>query len=193
MGKDDHFLTTEEVLGYLHINVRTIYRLVHAGKIPAFRVGRQWRFRTEDIQAWLAAQQAHGYRASDHTPRILVVDDDLAVRTMLAEALATAPYEVDTVPDGPTALDRLGASEYDLVITDLKMPGMDGLSVIRAVRKLSPYLPIVIITGYSTEASAIEAINLGVQGYLLKPFRVPRILEVTAKALGEPAPLALEA
>jgi DNA-binding response OmpR family regulator len=68
------------------------------------------------------------------------------------------------------------------------MPGMDGLSVIREARRQSTQLPIVILTGYSTEASAIEAINLGVTGYLTKPFRLQRILAVAKQALGLPPP-----
>jgi ActR/RegA family two-component response regulator len=67
---------------------------------------------------------------------------------------------------------------------------MDGLSVIREARKLAPDLRVIIITGYSTEASAIEAINLGVSGYLTKPFRLPRILAAAARALVEPVPTA---
>ena len=74
---------------------------------------------------------------------------------------------------------------YDLLITDLKMPGMDGLGVIREARRPKADLPVIVITGFSTEASAIEAANLGVAGYLTKPFRVPRVLAVAAKALGE--------
>ena len=191
---DDHFLTTEEVLDYLHVNLRTVYRLIKAGKIPAVRVGRQWRFRKRDIDAWLersrpATRGGPGEEPASHA-RILIVDDEQAVRDLLAKTLLTADYEVDTVPDGPTALDRLRAAEYDLLITDLKMPGMDGLSVIREARRELPDLPIIIITGYSTEASAIEAINLGVAGYLTKPFRLPRILGAAAKALGEPVPVA---
>ena len=65
---------------------------------------------------------------------------------------------------------------------------MDGLSVIREARRQTAELPVIIITGYSTEASAIEAINLGVAGYLTKPFRLPRILAAAARALGEPVP-----
>ena len=65
------------------------------------------------------------------------------------------------------------------------MPGVDGLTVIREGRRLRPDIPVIIITGYSTEASAIEAVNLGVSGYLTKPFRVPRVLAAAAKALGE--------
>jgi excisionase family DNA binding protein len=189
---DDHFLTTEEVLDYLQVNLRTVYRLIKAGKIPAVRVGRQWRFRKRDIDAWLDSSRQTGRgdgkdRPGDR-PRILVVDDEQAVRDLLAKTLTMADYDVDAAPDGASAIDRLRAVEYDLLITDLKMPGMDGLSVIREARRTAPDLPVIIITGYSTEASAIEAINLGVAGYLTKPFRLPRILAATARALGEPVP-----
>lgn len=191
---DDHFLTTEEVLDYLQVNLRTVYRLIKAGKIPAVRVGRQWRFRKRDIDAWLDSSRQTG-RGSDKDrpgdrPRILVVDDEQAVRDLLAKTLTMADYDVDAAPDGATAIDRMRAVEYDLLITDLKMPGMDGLSVIREARRATPDLPVIIITGYSTEASAIEAINLGVAGYLTKPFRLPRILAAAARALGEPVPAA---
>jgi len=191
---DDHFLTTEEVLDYLQVNLRTVYRLIKAGKIPAVRVGRQWRFRKRDIDAWLDSSRQTGRgdgkdRPGDR-PRILVVDDEQAVRDLLAKTLTMADYDVDSAPDGASAIDRLRAIEYDLLITDLKMPGMDGLSVIREARRTAPDLPVIIITGYSTEASAIEAINLGVAGYLTKPFRLPRILAATARALGEPVPTA---
>ena len=193
---EEHFLTTEEVLDYLQVNLRTVYRLIKAGKIPAVRVGRQWRFRKRDIDAWLSssrpASRGTGSErwALTERPRILVVDDEQAVRDLLAKTLTMADYDVDTAADGPAALDRLRAAEYELLITDLKMPGMDGLSVIREARRIRPDLAVVIITGYSTEASAIEAINLGVAGYLTKPFRLPRILAATARALGEPLPTA---
>jgi len=188
---DEHFLTTDEVLDYLQVNLRTVYRLIKAGKMPAIRVGRQWRFRKKDLDVWLAnrrAGAAKGAPLAAERPRILVVDDEQAVRDLVAKTLAMADYDVETVADGPTAIERLRTNEYDLLITDLKMPGMDGLSVIREARRQSAELPIIIITGFSTEASAIEAINLGVSGYLTKPFRLPRVLAATARALGEPAP-----
>jgi excisionase family DNA binding protein len=184
---EEHFLTTEEVLEYLQVNLRTIYRLIKAGRIPAVRVGRQWRFRKKDIDVWLAANRSSA-KGTLERPRVLVVDDEQQIRDLVAKTLSTADYDVDTAPDGPSAIDRLKNADYDLLITDLKMPGMDGLSVIREARQRSAELPIIIITGFSTEASAIEAINLGVSGYLTKPFRLPRVLAVAARALGEPAP-----
>jgi DNA-binding response OmpR family regulator len=65
------------------------------------------------------------------------------------------------------------------------MPGIDGLAVIREAKRLKSELPIIIITGYSSESAAIDAVNLGVAGYLTKPFRVPQVLAAAAKAIGE--------
>jgi excisionase family DNA binding protein len=194
---DEGFLTTEDVLEYLQVNLRTVYRLIKAGRIPAIRVGRQWRFRKRDIDAWLESQRPRGSRAGTASaparassataarPRVLVADDEASIRDLLAKTLALAEYDVDLVPDGRSAIDRLRLMPYDLLITDLKMPGVDGLAVIREARRLRADIPVIIITGFSTEASAIEAVNLGVSGYLTKPFRVPRVLAAAAKALGE--------
>ena len=193
---DEVFLTTEEVLEYLQVNLRTVYRLIKAGKIPAVRVGRQWRFRKRDIDAWLDSQRPRGDRGTSPAPappvrssrqRVLVVDDEASIRDLLSKTLALAEYEVDTAPDGNTALDRMRAFNYDLLIADLKMPGMDGLTLIRQAKRIKSDLPVIIITGFSTESSAIEAVNLGVAGYLTKPFRVPQVLAAASKALGAPA------
>ena len=192
---DESFLTTEEVLEYLQVNLRTVYRLIKAGRIPAVRVGRQWRFRKRDIDAWLESQRPRATRSasaqprasasSAGRPRVLVVDDEASIRDLLAKTLALAEYDVDLAPDGRSALERLRMIPYDLLITDLKMPGVDGLAVIREARRMKADMPVIIITGFSTESSAIEAVNLGVSGYLTKPFRVPRVLAAAAKALGE--------
>jgi len=192
---DEIFLTTEEVLEYLQVNLRTVYRLIKAGKIPAVRVGRQWRFRKRDIDAWLDTQRPRGERAvgaasdkpaaRDGRSRVLVVDDESSIRELLQKTLALAEYDVDVAPDGRAALERLRLGNYDLLIADLKMPGMDGLTLIREAKRLKTDLPVIIITGFSTESSAIDAVNLGVAGYLTKPFRVPQVLAAAARALGE--------
>ncbi len=193
---DETFLTTEEVLEYLQVNLRTVYRLIKAGKIPAVRVGRQWRFRKRDIDTWLDSQRPRGSRGTPAPtspraapgttrPRVLVVDDEASIRDLLSKTLALAEYEVDVAPDGRSALERLRLYSYDLLIADLRMPGIDGLTVIREAKRIKADLPVIIITGYSTESSAIEAVNLGVAGYLTKPFRVPQVLAAAAKALGE--------
>ena len=159
--RDESFLTTEEVLEYLQINLRTVYRLIKAGKIPAIRVGRQWRFRKADLDAWLTNQQ---------TPSASVTAEGTLV---------------DVAADGAEALDRMKTQAYNLLVTDLRMPGPDGMSVINEARRMNSRLPVIVITGFSTEATAIDAANIGVSGYLTKPFKVPKVLEVAARALGE--------
>ena len=190
---DDTFLTTEEVIDYLQVNLRTVYRLIKAGKIPAVRVGRQWRFRKGDLDAWLETER-RGVRLSSalpqsasrtEAPRVLVADDEESIRELLARTLALAEYDVEAVGDARAALDRLRMADYDLLIADLRMPGMDGLLLVREARRMHPTLSVIIITGYSSEASAIEAVNLGVVGYLVKPFRVPQVLSAVARALGD--------
>jgi len=195
---DETFLTTDEVLEYLHVNLRTVYRLIKAGKIPAVRVGRQWRFRKRDIDAWLDNQRPRGgarpaaapaappvLPASPARPRVLVVDDEASIRDLLSKTLTLNEYEVEVAPDGRSALERMRMNPYDLLIADLKMPGMDGMALIRESRRYKPDLAVIIITGFSTEASAVDALNLGVVGYLRKPFRIKQVLDLAAKALGE--------
>ena len=162
---DETFLTTEEVLEYLQVNLRTVYRLIKAGKIPAVRVGRQWRFRKRDIDAWLDSQRLRGggsrpaptaaapSRPAPGTarPRVLVVDDEASIRDLLAKTLALAEYDVDVAPDGRSALERMRLYPYDLLIADLKMPGMDGLTVIREAKRYKADLPVIIMSGYSEE------------------------------------------
>ncbi len=194
---DEAFLTTDEVLAYLQVNLRTVYRLIKAGKIPAVRVGRQWRFRKTDIDAWLERERSHSIppivpsatpaqpAKPDGPPRVLVVDDEASIRDLLSKTLALADYDVDVAHDGRAAIERMRLFSYDLLITDLKMPGMDGLEVIHEARRLNASLPVIIITGFSTEASAIEAANLGVSGYLMKPFKMSTLLLLAARALGQ--------
>lgn len=121
----------------------------------------------------------------DHVCRVLVVEDEPSVAELLAKTLALVDYHVDLVPEAKLALERTTVNDYDLLITDLEMPGMDGFTLIREVRRHKPDLPVIIVTGFSTESTAREAVRLGVAGYITKPFRVPQILAAIARVLGE--------
>jgi excisionase family DNA binding protein len=184
---DDHFLTTDEAVEYLQINHRTLYRLLKREQIPAVRVGRQWRFRLSEIDAWAKACGRTGRQSTDRI-RVLVVDDDPQVSKYISEALSKGDYDVEAADSGPAALERLQDADIDLVFTDLKMPGMDGLTMIREARRQALDVPIVIVTGQSTEESAIEAVNLGVVGYLLKPFSPNHVIAAAKRALSTQAP-----
>ncbi|HEU4687436.1 MAG TPA: response regulator [Vicinamibacterales bacterium] len=184
---DDSFLTTEEVLAYLNVNLRTVYRLIKAGSIPAIRVGRQWRFRKRDLDKWLDSQRISDAKppAAQARSRVLLVDDEESIRRLLSRMLESA-YDVEVAADGETAMRLLRQPDahYDLLISDLNMPGIDGLMLIREAQRIDPALPAIVITGYSSESSAIAALNLGVAGYLTKPFGTAQVLAAAAKALG---------
>ena len=183
---DETFLTTEEVLEYLNVNLRTVYRLIKAGSIPAVRVGRQWRFRKRDIDQWLEGQRHTEVKGTGSTrSRILLVDDEESIRKLLSRMLEST-YDVEVAADGDAAIRLLREPDahYDLLISDLNMPGMDGLTLIREAQRIDAGLTAIVITGYSTESSAIEALNLGVAGYLTKPFGTTQVLAAAAKALG---------
>jgi two-component system, cell cycle response regulator CpdR len=187
------FLTTDEVLAYLQVNLRTVYRLIDAGKLPAVRVGRQWRFRRRDIDAWLDQQHqaptpAAAAAAPDTTRpsggrRVLVVDPDGATRETTAGALRAVGHAVDTAPDGVVAADRLARGDYDLVVTELRLPALDAFAVIREGRRRTPGLRTMVVTAHSSETAAIEALNFGVTGYLVKPARASEIAATAARVL----------
>jgi excisionase family DNA binding protein len=188
----DAFLTTEEVLAYLQVNLRTVYRLIDAGKLPAVRVGRQWRFRRRDIDAWLDQQGAATAPVPAAGPvpapprgprRVLGVDADAAARDTAAIALRDAGHTVDTAPDGVVGATRLAASDYDLVVTELRLPALEAFAMLREARRRRPQLRTMVITAHSSEAAAIEALNFGVAGYLVKPARSADIVATAARVL----------
>ena len=121
--------------------------------------------------------------------RILVVDDDAVIREGLRRVLGMEGYAVETQGNGRLAMDRLQESSFDLLITDLKMPGMNGLEVLQAVRVLQPEMPVILITGYAAVDNAVEVMKNGAVDYLAKPFANEEIVAKVRKALDERAVL----
>ena len=119
------------------------------------------------------------------TAKILIVDDEPGVRESLTELLKVEGYQAEAVDSGAGALEILNEDYFDLVLLDLRMPGIDGAEVMAEIRKYHPGTSIIIITGYGTLESAIEAIRSGAQDYLLKPYSAEDILFSITKALSE--------
>ncbi len=115
--------------------------------------------------------------------RILVVDDEPNVLLTLQAILQGDGYTVDTASKGATAIESIRARHYDLVLTDLKMPGVDGLEVLAAVQKCSPATVTLMMTGYASVDSAIDAVQLGAYEYLLKPMDVPALKHAVRRSL----------
>ena len=101
--------------------------------------------------------------------RILVVDDEESVRWALRKALERANYRVDLAADGPSGLQAAEEPGVDLALLDVRLPGRDGLDVLREIRKRRPDLPVILCTGYSSQISEEKAKSFGIQGFAMKP------------------------
>jgi DNA-binding NtrC family response regulator len=115
--------------------------------------------------------------------RILVVDDDEVVRWSYQRSLQSASRNVEASSDGEEALQTMEENRFDVVLLDLRMPGQDGLSVLRTIKQKWPESEVVIITGYPTVASAKEAVRLGAYDYVAKPVAPQDVISVTDGAM----------
>ena len=114
--------------------------------------------------------------------KILVVDDEESIRYMLKMALEEAGYEVELASDGITALAKLTESVFDCVISDVRMPEMSGLELLKAIQEIRPDLTVIVMSAFGSLDTAIEAMKLGAYDYVSKPFKQDEILLTLKKA-----------
>lgn len=114
--------------------------------------------------------------------KILIVDDDADLRALLKESVRNWGFVADTAFDGEDAVTRLQSDHYDIVITDLMMPGMDGMALLQRAKDMDKDILVIIITGYATIETAVRAINLGAYDYIAKPFRLDELMVVIRNA-----------
>jgi len=115
--------------------------------------------------------------------RILAVDDEPVILDSFRKILVLAGFNVDTVESGPEALGLVQRNDYDFVFTDLKMPGMDGVEVVKGVKHLRPDVDVAVITGYATIETAVETMKFGASDYVQKPFTEEELVEFAKKLL----------
>ncbi len=119
----------------------------------------------------------------NNKPQVLVIDDDAVVGRSFHRVLSGKGYEVSTALSGEDALHTMENKEFDVVFTDIKMPGMDGLEVTERIKAKCPWTPVVVVTGYGTAENEARASILGASGFVRKPL-TPEIIEsITLKAL----------
>jgi DNA-binding NtrC family response regulator len=115
--------------------------------------------------------------------KILVVDDEERVRILFKRILLKEGYEVDCAASGSEAIDKLAKDSFDLVVTDLKMDGIDGLDLIKKGKTMNQALPFILISGYGTAQTAVSAAKEGADVYLMKPIDITDLKLAVKKAL----------
>jgi len=115
--------------------------------------------------------------------RILIVDDEPKICQFLETLLRREGYETASVGGASDALTTISESDYDLVVTDLRMPGMDGFELVQRIKSARRDLPVVMVTGYATVETAVQALRHGVDDYVTKPFNIDEMRKVIARAL----------
>ncbi|MFH0813813.1 MAG: response regulator [Pseudomonadota bacterium] len=110
-------------------------------------------------------------------PRVLIVDDEEAFRSALGKRLAVRGLEVNTVGSGKEALEELRNKPYDVILLDVKMPGMSGIEALAEIKKINPLLEVIILTGHASVDVAVEITKLGGYEYLIKPYPLEDLME----------------
>lgn len=116
-------------------------------------------------------------------PNVLIVEDEAAVGALLAETVANAGCATVVVSDGTTALDRVRSGDFALVVSDIRMPGIDGLELLRRIKAFAPEIEVVMVTALSDVERAREMIRLGASDYLTKPFKLDEVVSSVKRAI----------
>ena len=124
--------------------------------------------------------------------QVLVVDDDEAIRELVADVLRDDGHEVDVASSAEDALARMGAGGVDLIVTDIRMGGMNGIDLLGRIRDQSKTVQVIVMTSYASTESAVAALKLGAFDYLTKPFESLDVIAATARSALEEATLARE-
>lgn len=114
---------------------------------------------------------------------ILVVDDELLIRDLLYDYFQELSWDVAVVGSGKAALDKIHERDFDVLLTDLKMPEMDGSTLIDQVRKEKPDMPVIVVTGYPSVDSAVRSLRQRVDDYVTKPFNVTKLFKSVEHAI----------
>lgn len=123
--------------------------------------------------------------------RILVIDDEKNIRLMLSKCLISEEYEVDTAEDGMQGIDMFEKGSYDVVLLDMKMPGLNGMDVLKKIKDTNQFIPVIMMTAFGTVESAVDVMKLGAVDYIKKPF-TPDVIRSEVKSILERMKLSSE-
>ena len=176
---EDEVLDAREAAKYLKINEQTIRRLARDNEIPAFRVGGTWRFKKSSLNRWAESQELNR-----RSPHVLIVDDEEAIRVALQRLLELERFKVTTAGGGIAALEALQEEVPDVVLLDMKMPDMDGPTVLQEIRKGWGSLPVIILTGYPDSDLVSHALQFSPITLLAKPVTPAQVVATVRGLIG---------
>ena len=197
----DIFFTLDEVSKYLKISKSTLYKLSERKDLPSIKIGKQLRFRKSSLDKWFSAKEGisskeiispanndTAYLNKTGPKHILLVDDDELVLKTISKFLKNYNYDVASACCGEDALEKAEESDFDLIIIDVRMPGIDGIETIKRIREFNqahnrPKLREIIITAYIDTESQREAEGLGVSDYIYKPFIAGDFIKIVKEKL----------
>lgn len=172
-------LGASEVADMLGVHVETIRRMARNGEIPAFKVGKDWRFNTTEM-----LELRESGRAEGAAPRVLVIDDDWQVRDLVDCTLRRSGFEVSSCANGEEGLRLMERIAPDVVILDLVMPGMDGVEVLQRIRQRAQWMPVIIMTGFSDSERMQTALEYSPVTVLAKPVMSETLIAAVREKAG---------
>lgn len=190
-NENGRLLDVKEVADYLQINKMTVYKLVRNGDIPAFKIASEWRFKKELIDQWLM-DKLHGKMPEiakipmSKGKKILVIDDETFIREFFQKALTRDGYNVILASNGYEGLNKVRLENPDLVLLDIKMPGLDGLETLKQIKAANKNIPVIMLSAYVCASTNLEATKLGAFDSLAKPFDLDEIKVIIDNAVAEP-------
>ncbi|MDP6491750.1 MAG: response regulator, partial [Kiritimatiellia bacterium] len=166
-------LNSHEAARYLGAHGETIRRLARRGGIPAFKIGKDWRFSRAALREWMQANPAQAQQ-----PLVLVVDDERSVRESVSIALEAEQFRVAMAATGDDALELTANEQPHIVVLDLLMPGMTGGAALKQLRARYPNIPVIVTTGYPDGELMSEALESAPFTLLAKPVPIKTLVAV---------------
>ena len=185
----ENLMNIKQVAEYLQMNKMTVYKLAREGKIPAFKVASEWRFRKDLIDEWLMSQLKDRPDIQRLKPEIqkqaektvLIVDDEKIIQDFFTRVLTE--YNVLIASNSEEALDIVRKKRPDLVLLDIKMPGIDGIETLRRIKEIDSNIAVVMLSAHGTLQTNLEAARLGAYTSMAKPFDLNEIKTMINSAL----------
>jgi len=186
------YMTIEEVADYLQISEESLYKYARRGIIPAAKVGRHWRFEKHAIDEWMAVnmsgtQPTKQSSSTSRKLRVLIADDDSALRKLMCRWVDILGHETEVARDGTEALEMIMAAEYDLVLMDLQMPGLNGAQVLARLKEYEVQPPVVLITGYADSEMMDRAMDYDLLYSMSKPVDRKELVKLIESIAHSPA------